>query len=136
MVSTVCRSWVLPASVQMGQGKAVSGHDQGQDDLLAVAAVIPGIAPAGQVVLLGQALEVGAGQVIEQQVVVELEQRAELVLQVVLDRLLSGQQAIQGAVQAVLGHGAVGDAEQVFQAGGGDTSARPGRTRCRGRRGD
>ena len=77
---------------QVGQGETVAGHDQGQDDLLAIAAVIAGITAAGQVVLLGQALEVGAGQVVEQQVVVELEQRAELVLQVVLDRLLGLQQ--------------------------------------------
>src|SRR5271157_6606846 len=39
-------------------------------------------------------------------------------LQVLLDRLLSGQQAIQRAVEPVLGHGAVGHAEQVFQTGG------------------
>ena len=103
---------------QVGQGETVAGHDQGQHDLFAIAAVIAGITAAGQVVLLGQALEVGAGQVVEQQVVVELEQGPELVLQVVLDRLLGLQQAVQGPVQAVLGHGAVGDAEQVFQARG------------------
>ena len=103
---------------QVGQGETVAGHDQRQHDLFAIAAVIAGITAAGQVVLLGQALEVGAGQVVEQQVVVELEQFPELVLQVVLDRLLGFEQPVQGAVQAVLGHGAVRDAEQVFQGRG------------------
>ena len=63
----------------VGQRKALARHHQGDDDLLAIAAMIAGIAAAGQVVLLGQALEVGAGQVVQQQVVVELEERAEAV---------------------------------------------------------
>ena len=42
----------------------------------------------------------------------------EPILQVVLDRLLGLEQPVQGPVQAVLGHGTVGDAEQVFQGRG------------------
>src|SRR4029077_20051418 len=68
---------------------------------------------------LGQALEVRAGQVVEQQVVVELEQSAEPVLEIVLDRHVGSQQTIQGSVQPVLGHSAVGHAKQVFQSRGG-----------------
>jgi hypothetical protein len=73
---------------QVGQRETVTSHDQRQHDLFAIGAVIAGITALGQVVLLGQALEVGTGQVVEQQVVVELEQSAELVLQVVLDGLV------------------------------------------------
>ena len=58
----------------VGQWKTLSRHHQGQHDLLAIAAVIAGVAAFGQFVLLGQALEVSAGQIVEQQVVVELEQ--------------------------------------------------------------
>ncbi len=102
---------------QVSQGETVTGHDQRQHDLWAITAVIAGITAAGQVVLLGQALEVGAGQVVEQQVKVELEQLAESGLQVVFDRLLGLEQPVQRPVQAVLGHGAIGDAEQVLQGG-------------------
>ena len=102
----------------MGQRKTVPGHDQRQHDLLAIAAVVAGIAAAGQVVLLGQSLEVGTGEIVEQQVVVELEQRPELALQIIFDGFLRFDQAIQCAVQAVLGHGAVGDTQEIFQARG------------------
>jgi hypothetical protein len=38
---------------ETGQGKTLPRHDQGQHDLLAAAAVIAGIAAAGQFVFLG-----------------------------------------------------------------------------------
>src|SRR5262249_12490198 len=60
----------------------------------------------------------GAGQVVEQQLIVELEQGPELLLQIVLDRLLGLQQLVQRAIQAVLGHGSIGDTQQVFQGRG------------------
>jgi hypothetical protein len=126
-VSTVRRSGVLPAGVRWAVGEALTRHDQRQHDRPAIAAVIAGIAAACQVVLLGQALEVGTGQVVEQQVVVEPEQGAELVLEVVLDRSPGLQQSIQGPVQAVFGHGAIGDTEEVFQGRG----AIPVLRRCR-----
>jgi polyhydroxyalkanoate synthase len=108
----------IPCQGPVGQREAVARHDQREDDLLTIAAVIPGIAATGQVVLLGQALEVGAGEVVEQQVVIELEQRPQLILQVVLDGFLRSQQAIQRSVQAILGHSAIRHAEQVFQSRG------------------
>ena len=77
----------IPRQSQVGQREAVASHDQREHDLLAIAAVIAGIAAAGQIVLLGQTLEVGAGEVVEQEVVIELEQRPKLILQVVLDGL-------------------------------------------------
>ena len=102
----------------MGQRESFAGHDQGQDYLFAVTAMVAGVATLGQVIVLGKALEVGAGQVIQQQVVVQAEEDAELLLEVVLDRLLGFQQIVEGAVQPVLGDFAVGYAEQVFEARG------------------
>ena len=102
----------------MGQRKALAGEDQSQDDLLAIAAMVAGIAAAGQVVVLGQAFEVGAGQVVEQQIVIELEEGAEPFLQVGFDLVLSLEELVEGAIQTILGDGGVGHAEQVFQSGG------------------
>ena len=70
----------------MSQRKALARHDQGEDDLLAIAAVITRVAALGQFVLLGQSFEVAAGQIVQQQVVIELEQALQAILQVVLDR--------------------------------------------------
>ncbi len=114
----------------MGQGKAFATEHQGEDDLLAIAAMVARIATLGQVVFLGQALEVGAGQIVEEQVVIELEEGAEVFLQIVFDLVLGLEQLVEGAIEAVLGDGGVGDAEQVFQSGGLHTNVRPGRTRC------
>ena len=101
------------------QREAVAGDHQRQDDLLAVATVVPRVAAQSQFVLDGQALEVGAGQVVEQQVVIELEESPEPVLQGLLDCGLGGQQAIERPIEPVLGHGAIGDAEQLLQTGRG-----------------
>src|SRR5512135_2559184 len=103
----------------MRQGKAIAGHYEGQNDLLAVATMVSRVSPAGQIVLASQALDVGAGQVVEQEVVIELEEGPQPVFEVLLDRRLSGQQAIQRAIEPVLGHGAVGNTEQLLQPGGG-----------------
>ncbi len=76
------------------------------------------VAAAGQVVVLGQALEVAAGQVVQEQIVVDLEQNAETLLQVVLDLFLALQQLRQRAVETILGDGAVGNTEEFFESGG------------------
>ena len=85
---TVCQVAGVAGQGVMGQGKALAGDDQGDDDLLAIAAMIARVAALGQVVVLGQALEVAAGQIVQQQIVVELKERAEALLQVVLDGVL------------------------------------------------
>jgi len=81
----------------MRQGKAIAGDHEGQDDRLAVPAMVPPVAPAGQIV------------------VIELEESPQPVLQVLLDRRRSGPQAIQRAVEPILGDGAVGNTEQLLQ---------------------
>ena len=100
----------------VGQREAVAGHNQRDDDLLAIAAVIAGIASARQFVLFSQPLEVRAGKVVEHQAVIELEQGTQPFFQIAFDRSLSTQQAIQGSVQAILGDGAIGHAQQVLEA--------------------
>ena len=50
--------------------------------------MIAGVAAPGQVVLLGQALEVAAGQVVQEQIVFELKETLEALLEIVLDRRL------------------------------------------------
>ena len=102
----------------VGQREAVARDDQRDDHLLAIAAVIARVAAPGQVVLFGQSLEVTAGQVVEQQVVIDAEQALVLLLQIVFDGLLDLAQSVQRAVQAIFGDGAVGNAEQIFQARG------------------
>lgn len=96
------------------QWKAVSGYHQGQDNLLAVTAMISRITSARQVILLCQALEVGAGQVVEQKVVIKLEQRAESSFQILFDQILGRQQTIQCSVEMIPGHATVRDAEKIL----------------------
>ena len=101
----------------MGQGKAFATEDQGEHDLLAIAAMIAGIAALSEFVFLGQAFEVGAGQVVQQQVVVELKERAEPLLQVVFDLLLGLKESVQGVIEPILRDDSVGYTEQIVEGG-------------------
>src|ERR1700728_608562 len=65
----------------MSQWKALAGDDQRDDNLLTVAAMVARVATAGQVVFLGQALEVAAGQIVQEQVVVNAEENAVALFQ-------------------------------------------------------
>jgi len=60
----------------MSQREAFARHDQSQDDLFAVPTMVARIAALGQRVFLRQALEVTAGEIIQQHVIVQLEQRS------------------------------------------------------------
>src|SRR5258707_5493587 len=60
---------------------AVTGHDKADADLLAIAPLIAAVATLGHRVGRGLALEVGAGHVVEQKLVVEPEQRTQPVLE-------------------------------------------------------
>ncbi len=90
---------------------------QRQADLLAVGPVIAAVAPLRQRVALRQALEVDAGHVIEEQVVVEREQLAEAGHEMLLELPLVGQQAIESPIQPVVVDQRGGQREQVFQRG-------------------
>src|SRR5262249_34910634 len=65
----------------------------------------------------GLALEVGAGNVVEQQVVLQAEQAPQPPLQVQFQHRLVRQQPVQGAVEPVVVDLVVGDAQQVAQGG-------------------
>ena len=73
----------------VGQREAVAGHNQRDDDLLAIAAVIAGIASVREFVLFSQPLEVRAGKVVEYQAVIELEQGTQPFFQIAFDRSLT-----------------------------------------------
>ena len=64
--------------------------------------MIARIAALGLRILLRLTLEVGAGHVGQQQIVVQLEQLSELFLQVLFQRGLVRQQRIQRTVQTIL----------------------------------
>src|SRR5262249_40761444 len=53
------------------------------------------------------------------QVVSEIEQRLQLLLQVVFNPLLRGPQAVQGSIQAILGYVGIRHPEEILQAGRG-----------------
>jgi hypothetical protein len=60
----------------VAQREAVEGHHQGDADLLAVGPVIAAVAALGQRVGRRLALEVGAGHVVQQHLVVDRKQLA------------------------------------------------------------
>ena len=60
----------------VGQGKTVRGDDQGDDHLDAIGAFIPAVAEGAFPMLRWVALEVGAGQVVEQHVKAGIEEAA------------------------------------------------------------
>ncbi|HEV8454037.1 MAG TPA: hypothetical protein VGQ24_04050, partial [Gemmatimonadales bacterium] len=75
---------------------------QGQADLLAVGAVVPAVAPLRQGILGRLPFEVDAGHVVGQQIVVEGEELPPPGDQMLLEGGLVRQQAIEGAVEAII----------------------------------
>src|SRR5208337_5686624 len=88
---------------------------QADADLLAVRTMIPRVATLRQRIALGEAFEVRTGHVVEQQIVFEREQRAELVLQMGLQPGLVCEQAIEPAIATVVIDLGFRDAEQVVE---------------------
>jgi len=64
--------------------------------------VVAAIAPPGHRVAFGEPLEVGAGHVVEDQVVVQLKQFPQAVLEMGLQRFLVRQQRVEAAVEPVI----------------------------------
>ena len=79
--------------------EAFPAHDQPDADLLAIRAMIAAVASLRLRVAFRLALEVGRRHVVEHQVVVEVEERAEAVLEVFLQRLLVRQELVQPLVE-------------------------------------
>src|SRR5262249_3940888 len=101
----------------VAQGVAIAGHDQADEHLLAILAVVAGVAAARLRVGGRLALEVGAGDVVQQQVVLQGEQPAQPLPQMDLQGALAGQEPVQRPVQAVAVGRVVGDAQRVAQGG-------------------
>src|SRR5208282_983811 len=98
------------------QWEAVFGHDQGHDNLLAVATVIAGVSSLSQLVFGFQPFEVSTREVVEHQAVIESKQRAQLLLEIALDRRLSSEKLIEGSIEAILGDCAIGNTQKVLEA--------------------
>jgi len=91
------------------------GHDQGDADLTAVGTMIAAVSSLGLWVRRCFPLEIGAGHVVQQQVVVELEELPQTMLQMLFERCLVGQQCIQSTIQPVVVHLLDRDIQNVFK---------------------
>jgi hypothetical protein len=87
----------------VGQRQAFGRHHQSNDNLYAVRPVIARIAKAALVAFRKRRIgfEIGAGQIVEQDVVADVEQIAPARRQVLENRLLVGQQLVVAAIQFV-----------------------------------
>ena len=101
----------------VAQRHPLAGDHQGDADLFAVGPMIAAVAALGQRVALGQAFEVGAGHIVEQQVVLQREQLAQPAAQMLLEGLLVRQQPIQGAVETIVVDPLHWQPQQILQRG-------------------
>jgi hypothetical protein len=101
----------------MSQRETFACNDEGDDDLLAIAAVVARVAALGEIVVFSEAFEIAAGEIVQEKIVVELKERAEALLQIVLDADLGLESQIEGAIKAVFSDGFIGDAEQIVEGG-------------------
>jgi hypothetical protein len=87
----------------IGQWQTFGGHHQSDDDLHTIGPVVAGVAKAALVAFRKRRIrfEIGAGQVIEQHVVADIEQIAPPRRQVIEDRLLVDQQPVMAAIELV-----------------------------------
>jgi hypothetical protein len=92
-----------------------TAHDQPDADLLAVGAVVARVTTLRLIVAFALAFKIGAGHVVQQQVVLQIEQLAEAVLEVFFQTGLVRQQRVQGAVELVVVDLAGRHAQQVAQ---------------------
>ena len=102
----------------VAQGHATAAHHQRDIHLLAVRPVVSRVTALRQRIRRRFSFEVGAGDVVQQQVVVEFEQLAQPFLQVLLECLLVGQQLIERSVQSVFVDFLRGHAQQLRQRTG------------------
>ena len=87
----------------IGQRQTFGRHHQGNDDLHTIRPVIARVPEAALVAFRKRRirLEIGAGQIVEQHVVADVEQVAPAPHQVIEDRLLVRQQPVVTAIQLV-----------------------------------
>ena len=99
----------------VAQRKAVEGHHQRDAHLLAVGTVIARVAAPGLWVGFRQALEIRAGDVVEQHFVVDREQLAAALRQIRLKGGLVDKQAIEAAIEPILVDFLVAELKQIAQ---------------------
>ena len=109
------RGRVVPISREhfVAQRQAATRHHQADADLFAVGAMVARVTTLCQGIRGRLPLEVRAGHVVQQQVVLDGEQLAEPLLEKRLQRFLVRQQLVQAAVQAVVVHLVDRHAQQV-----------------------
>ena len=104
---------------EVRQRKTLAGDHQGYDHLLAVATVVAGVPALGQFVFLCQSFEVSTGEVVQQQIILQLKQDPELLLHVVFDAELCLHQVVECAIEPIFGDGTIRYAKQILQSGAG-----------------
>ena len=111
----------------VADGKSVRGDDEGDDDLHAVGALVAAVAEGFDFARFGDRavgidLEVGAGEVVEQDVVSGAEESRPAILEVGEEFFPMLQKSIVTAVEGVFG----GDAEVVIEEVGHGAAVEPG----------
>ena len=97
----------------VGKRKALWGHHQGDDHLDAVRTLVSAVAELTVPGERGVTLEIGGGQVIEQDIKARLEQYLPALTKKREEGALVGQQLVQASVQGVVGQHPSRTAEQV-----------------------
>ena len=97
----------------VAQGKAVKSHDESNADLLAVGAMVAGIAALRLRVRFGLALEVCARDIIEQHLVLDRKQLSAALRQMRFEVHLVCEQMIEAAIEAVLVDLLVSELQQI-----------------------
>ena len=85
----------------MAQRHPVFRHHQTDADLQAIGPTVAGVAPLGHRVGLAKALEVRAGHVVQEQLILQIEQVPQTPLEVLLQAVLVLEQPIQTGIQAI-----------------------------------
>jgi len=99
----------------IAQRKAIEGHDKGDAHLFAIGTVIAGIAALCLLVGLRLALEIGAGDIVEQHFVLDREQVAAALRQMRLELALVCQQMIEAAIKPILVDLLIAQLQQIAQ---------------------
>lgn len=99
----------------IGKGEAFGRDHQRNDHLYAVAAFVTAVSETALALIRGVALEVGAGQVVQQDIERSVEQVAPAANQVIKQRLLVFQQSVMTGVEPVNVHYRAIHAQQICQ---------------------
>ena len=97
----------------VAQRKAVERHHQSNANLLAVGAMIAGIAALRLRVGFRQAFEIGARDVVEQHLVINRKQLAAALRQVRFERRLACEKMIERAVEPILVDLLIAELQQI-----------------------